>query len=66
MFETARNDATKNVLGEHVMDHQFSLPVILSFVTLLIVLGVAIYQFMRVRKSQAKRGEHPGGIAGPE
>ncbi len=48
------------------MDHQFSLPVILSFVTLLIVLAIAVYQFMRVRKSQAKRGEHPGGIAGPE
>ncbi len=48
------------------MDHQISLPVILSFVTLAIVLAVAIYQFMRVRKSQAKRGEHPGGIAGPE
>jgi hypothetical protein len=48
------------------MDHQFSLPVILSFVTLAIVLVVAVFQFMRVRKSQAKRGEHPGGIAGPE
>jgi hypothetical protein len=48
------------------MDHQFSLPVILSFVTLVIVLGIGVYQFMRVRKSQAKRGEHPGGVAGPE
>jgi len=48
------------------MDHRSSLPVILSFVTLVIVPAVAIHQFMRVRKSQAKRGEHPGGIAGPE
>jgi len=48
------------------MEHQFSLPVVLSFVTLAIVLAVGVYQFIRVRKSQAKRGEHPGGIAGPE
>jgi uncharacterized protein (UPF0333 family) len=48
------------------MENQISLPVILSFVTLVIVLGIGIYQFMRVRKSQAKRGEHPGGVAGPE
>jgi hypothetical protein len=48
------------------MDHQFSLPVILSFVTLAAVLVIGVYQFMKVRKSQAKRGEHPGGIAGPE
>jgi len=48
------------------LDHQISLPVILSFVTLLIVLGLAIWQLRRVRKSQAKRGEHPGGVAGPE
>ena len=43
----------------------FSLPVWLSFVTLLIVLGVGVYQLKRVRGSQAKRGETPGGIAGP-
>ena len=48
------------------MEHNFSLPVILSFVTLLIVVAVAVFQLMRVRRSQAKRGEHPGGIAGPE
>ncbi len=48
------------------MDHQISLPVILSFVTLIIVLGIGIWQLKRVRHSQEKRGEHPGGVAGPE
>ena len=48
------------------MEHNISLPVILSFVTLLIVVGVAIFQLKRVRHSQAKRNEHPGGISGPE
>ena len=48
------------------MEHNISLPVILSFVTLLIVVGLAVSQLMRVRRSQAKRGEHPGGVAGPE
>ncbi len=48
------------------MEHNISLPVILSFVTLLIVVGLAVFQLMRVRRSQARRGEHPGGIAGPE
>jgi len=48
------------------VDHQISLPVILSFVTLIIVLGIGIWQLKRVRQSQEKRGEHPGGIAGPE
>ena len=48
------------------MDHQISLPVILSFVTLIIVLGVGFWQLKRVRASQAKRNERPGGIAGPE
>ncbi len=48
------------------MDHQISLPVILSFVTLIIVLGIGIWQLKRVRNSQAKRNEHPGGVAGPE
>ncbi len=48
------------------MEHGISLPVILSFVTLLIVVGVAIVQLKRVRHSQAKRNEHPGGISGPE
>ena len=48
------------------MDHEFSLPVILSFVTLLIVVGIGIYQFTRNRGSQKKRGETPGGMAGPD
>ena len=48
------------------MDHNISLPVVLSFVTLLIVLGVGMWQLKRVRNSQTKRGEHPGGVAGPE
>ena len=46
--------------------HDFSLPVILSFVTLLIVLAIGGYMLLRARRSQAKRGEHPGGVAGPE
>lgn len=48
------------------MENSFSLPVVLSFVTLLIVVGVGIWQLRRVRGSQEKRGERPGGIAGPE
>ena len=44
------------------MEHNISLPVILSFVTLLIVVGVAVFQLKRVRGSQAKRGEHSGDI----
>ncbi len=48
------------------MDYEFSLPVILSFVTLLIVVGIGVYQFVRNRGSQKKRGEHPGGMAGPD
>ena len=48
------------------MEFNFSLPVVLSFVTLLIVVGIAVFQLMRVRRSQAKRNERPGGIAGPE
>ena len=48
------------------MENSFSLPVVLSFVTLLIVVGVGIWQLRRVRNSQAKRNEHPGGVAGPE
>lgn len=38
----------------------------LSIVTLVIVVAIGGYQLMKVRRSQAKRGEHPGGIAGPE
>lgn len=37
----------------------------LSIGTLVAVLAIGITQFIRVRKSQEKRGEHPGGIAGP-
>jgi len=48
------------------VEHDLSLPVILSFVTLLIVVGMAVFQPMRVRRSQAERNGHPGGIAGPE
>ncbi len=48
------------------MDHNFSLPIVLSIVTLVIVLVVAFVQLKKVRTSQAKRGETPGGIAGPD
>ncbi len=48
------------------MEDSFSLPVVLSFVTLIIVVGVGIWQLKRVRASQAKRNEHLGGVAGPE
>lgn len=37
----------------------------LSLVTLVIVLGAGILQLRRVRASQARRGEAPGGMAGP-
>lgn len=37
----------------------------LSLVTIAIVLAAGIFQFTRIRKSQAKRGEKPGGMAGP-
>ena len=42
-----------------------SLPIVLSFTTLVIVVAVAVFLLMRARNSQAKRGETPGGIAGP-
>lgn len=51
---------------ESNVENSFSLPVVLSFVTLLVVLCVGIYQLRRVRGSQKKRNERPGGIAGPE
>lgn len=38
----------------------------LSLFTLAAVVAIGIAQLIRVRKSQAKRGEHPGGVAGPE
>ena len=42
-----------------------SLLSMLSLGTLVAVLIVALYLFARVRQSQVKRGEKPGGIAGP-
>lgn len=42
-----------------------SILVWLSLITLVVVLGAAIFQFTRIRNSQAKRGETPGGMAGP-
>ena len=44
---------------------QVSLPFALSMLTLLIVLGIGVFLFLRNRQSQLKRGETPGGIAGP-
>ena len=49
-----------------MVDQLISTPWLLSFVTLVIVVGVGVWQLKRVRGSQDKRGEHPGGIAGPE
>lgn len=43
-----------------------SLLSVLSIVTLVLVLAYGVFQLVRVRRSQARRGEHPGGIAGPE
>ena len=43
-----------------------SLPAVLSIVTLIAVLVIGGYQYMRVHKSQKDRGEKPGGIAGPD
>ena len=40
--------------------------VILSFVTIIAVLGIATWQLTRVHHSQAVRGETPGGVAGPD
>lgn len=37
----------------------------LAIFTLIAVLAVGVWQFVRVRKSQARRGETPGGAAGP-
>ena len=37
----------------------------LSLITLIVVLALGFFQLKRVRASQAKRGETPGGIAGP-
>ena len=37
----------------------------LSLVTLIVVLGYGFFHLRKVRRSQAKRGEAPGGMAGP-
>ena len=42
-----------------------SLPALLSIVTLVAVLGFGFFQLRRVRASQARRHETPGGMAGP-
>jgi hypothetical protein len=42
-----------------------SLPFALSMITLLIVICVGVVLLMKNRNSQAKRGETPGGVAGP-
>lgn len=39
--------------------------IVLAVATLAIVLIIGFVQFGRNRHSQAKRGEKPGGIAGP-
>ena len=44
---------------------QIPLLVWLSLFTLIVVLAIGFYQLKRVRNSQARRGETPGGIAGP-
>ncbi len=44
----------------------FSTPMILSLFTILAVLGIGAYQLRSVHDSQAKRGETPGGVAGPD
>ncbi len=45
--------------------NNLTLPNTLSLVTIGFVLLVAVVFLMKARKSQAKRGETPGGIAGP-
>lgn len=37
----------------------------LQVITFLLVIGVALFVLNRARNSQKKRGETPGGIAGP-
>ena len=43
-----------------------SLLIILSLFTIVAVIGILLWQRKRVNDSQAKRGETPGGIAGPD
>ena len=42
-----------------------ALPIVLQATTFVLVLGIAVVMLKRVRNSQKKRGEEPGGIAGP-
>ena len=42
-----------------------SLPFALSMLTLLIVVCGGLFLLMHNRRSQHKRGERPGGVAGP-
>ena len=42
-----------------------SLPIVLQIMTFVLVIGVAFVLLKRARNSQKKRGETPGGRAGP-
>ena len=44
----------------------FSTPMTQSLFTILATLAFAVYQLRSVHLSQAKRGETPGGVAGPK
>ena len=44
---------------------EFSMPIVLSMATFGLVVAIAAFMLYRARQSQAKRGETPGGIAGP-
>ena len=48
------------------MSYSSAMPIILSITTLVAVLLIGLWQLKRVRHSQAKRDEHPGGVAGPD
>jgi len=48
------------------MLYESALPIVLSIATLAAVVLIGVWQLKRVRHSQAKRGEHPGGAAGPD
>ena len=40
--------------------------IVLAIATLVIVVAFATWQLKKVRTSQTSRGEHPGGVAGPD
>lgn len=40
--------------------------IVLAVGTLVVVLFVGSIQLKKIRNSQRKRGEHPGGVAGPD